>query len=302
VRASALALAAVVLAAGCGGSKSQEHPSGSSPTIKSILERPGPDVQIVPGTSDYAPGPVRFSFLVIRPNGAPVYTPTARVFVARSSDSAPFTTTVARLEPVGVPGSTLDSGDVTHLYVSHFAVPKAGTYLVVAEPIGGAGIQAAGEVDVRQRSASPALGSLAIRSRTPTLASTHGNLSALTTRVPPDRALLRYSVADSLAAHAPFVVTFATPKLCTSRTCGPVVDVVQSVARRFRDSGVRFIHVEVFKDNDPTKGYNRWMREWHLPTEPWTFLVGRDGRIGAKFEGSVSAGELAAAVRRRLAG
>ena len=79
------------------------------------------------------------------------------------------------------------------------------------------------------------------------------------------------------------------------------MDVVQRVARTFRGSGVRFIHIEVYRDNDPSKGYNRWMHEWRLPTEPWTFLVGRDGRIKAKFEGSVSTGELAAAVRRYLA-
>jgi hypothetical protein len=42
------------------------------------------------------------------------------------------------------------------------------------------------------------------------------------------------------------------------------------------------------------------MRQWHLRSEPWTFVVGRDGRIKATFEGSVSAGELEAAVRRYL--
>src|SRR6185369_3089148 len=97
---------------------------------------------------------------------------------------------------------------------------------------------------------------------TPTLASTHGAVSALTTRVPPDRALLRYSVAASLAEHKPFVVTFATPRFCTSRVCGPVVDVVEAVRRKLASSGVRFIHVEVYTDNNPTKGYNRWMRQW----------------------------------------
>jgi peroxiredoxin len=45
---------------------------------------------------------------------------------------------------------------------------------------------------------------------------------------------------------------------------------------------------------------NAYMREWGLPSEPWTFLVGADGRIKAKFEGSVSVDELAAAVRRSL--
>jgi hypothetical protein len=142
------------------------------------------------------------------------------------------------------------------------------------------------------------VGAKAPDSDTPTLADAPAG--SLTTRRPPDLGLLRYSVADSLAAHRPFVVTFATPKFCTSRTCGPVVDVVDAVRRRFASSGVRFIHVEVYTDNDPAKGYNRWMRQWRLRSEPWTFLVGRDGRVKAKFEGSVAEAELTAAVRRTL--
>ena len=126
-------------------------------------------------------------------------------------------------------------------------------------------------------------------------------LNALTTRIPPDRQLLRYSVADSIAAHNPFVVVFATPRFCTSRTCGPVVDVVDRARRSFARSGIRFIHVEIYKDNDPAKGDNKWVRQWRLPTEPWTFIVGRDGRIKAKFEGSLSVRELESAVRRFLA-
>ena len=97
------------------------------------------------------------------------------------------------------------------------------------------------------------------------------------------------------------MLVFATPKFCISRTCGPVVDVEDAVRQQFQGRGIRFIHVKVYNDNDPAKGYNRWMREWHLPTEPWTFLVGTDGLIKAKFEGSVSVGELASAVRHHLA-
>jgi glutathione peroxidase-family protein len=95
-------------------------------------------------------------------------------------------------------------------------------------------------------------------------------------------------------------VTFATPKFCSSRTCGPVVDVVEEVQRRVDDERVRFIHVEVFEGNDPAKGFNRWMREWNLPTEPWTFLVGADGRIVDRFEGTVSVAELEEAVSEKL--
>ena len=50
----------------------------------------------------------------------------------------------------------------------------------------------------------------------------------------------------------------------------------------------------------PSAGRNRWVSEWRLPSEPWVFLVGRDGRIRARFEGSVSAAELSAAVQRML--
>jgi hypothetical protein len=75
---------------------------------------------------------------------------------------------------------------------------------------------------------------------------------------------------------------------------------VEAVRKRFVARGVRFIHVEVFRDNNPQRGYDRWMRQWGLLSEPWVFVVGRDGRVKAKFEGSVSVAELAAAVGSKL--
>jgi hypothetical protein len=96
------------------------------------------------------------------------------------------------------------------------------------------------------------------------------------------------------------VLVFATPRFCESRTCGPVVDVVDAARRRFAGQSVRFIHVEIYQDNNPAKGQNRWVKEWELPSEPWTFLVGADGQIKAKFEGSVSLSELSAAIRSYL--
>jgi len=264
------------------------------------MTRPGEDVTVVAGDSDFAPGDVRFSFLVIRHDARPVDRPRALVWLARSRSARPFERATAAIEPIGPPGAGETAfGGVGRIYVVHLRVGKPGRYWLVAEPIG-ARIQALGILDVKARSDAAALGATAPRSATPTLASVHGAASKLTTRVPPDRALLRYSVADSLAAQKPFVVTFATPRYCTSRTCGPVVDVVDYVRRRFASTGIRFIHVEVYKDNRPPLGYNRWMRQWGLRTEPWTFVVGGDGRIKARFEGSVSTGELESAIRRFL--
>jgi hypothetical protein len=256
-------------------------------------------VALIPGTSDYAPGQIRLSFLVVDNRGRVISTPTARLWIARSRDAKPFARTIARLERVGVAGVPI-TDPVKAIYVGHVSVPAPGAYYVLARPIGGVRIGGLRELLVKNRSAAPPVGARAYASQTPTIVSTGGQMARLTTRVPPDRALVRYSVADSLAAHVPFVVTFATPRFCTSRTCGPVVDVVDRVRRRYAGSGIRFIHVEIYKDNDPRKGENRWVREWHLPSEPWTFLVGADGRIKAKFEGSVSVRELTQAVRLHL--
>jgi hypothetical protein len=300
VRASFAALALTALAAGCGSAaKLSERGAPRPGSLEALWRSSGQSVALIPGTSDYAPGKIRISFLVVDARGRVISTPTARLWIARSREEKPFGRTVARLERLGVAGVPNDE-PVKALYVGYLSVPAPGTYYVLARPIGEVRIGGLRELLVKSRSAAPGVGARAYPSQTPTIASTGGQLARLTTRVPPDRALVRYSVADSLAAHVPSVVTFATPRFCTSRTCGPVVDVVESVRRRFSRSGIRFIHVEIYKDNDPRKGENRWVREWHLPSEPWTFLVGADGRIKAKFEGSVSVRELTQAVRAHL--
>jgi hypothetical protein len=287
----------VLVASGC---ESKSAPP-SSASLGAILSRPGADVALVPGDSDFSAGPIRLSFLIIRRNGASVSRTTARVWVARSLDAKPFARTTARLEPIGVPGGSFGYNlSIPGLYVAHFSVPRAGQYRVLAEPLGGRPIQALGTLQIKRVTASPPIGSSARPSRTPTLANEHENAAKLTTRIPPDRALLRYSVAASLAAHKPFVLVFATPKFCESRTCGPVVDVTDAVRQRFSHTDTRFIHVEIYKNNDPSQGPNQWVKEWRLPSEPWTFLVGRDGRIKAKFEGSETVAELTGAVRRYL--
>jgi hypothetical protein len=255
---------------------------------------------LIPGTSDYSPGELRISFLVVDNRGRLIAPPRARFWIARSRTSKPFQQTVARLERVGVAGVS-KVADVPSLYVAHVRVKAPRTYYVLARPIGRVAIGGIREVLVRERAATPSVGSPAYASATPTLASAHGRAAKITTSVPPDRNLLRYSIAESLRAHVPFVVTFATPRYCSSRACGPVVDVIDQTRRRFANTtAIRFIHVEIYRDNDPRKGENRWVREWKLPSEPWTFLVGRDGRIKAKFEGSVSSRELALAIRRFL--
>jgi len=301
VRASLAALALLALTAGCGSSTSPSKRSAPTPgSLESLWRDSGESVSLIPGTSDYSPGLLRVSFLVVDPRGRVIAPPRARVWVARSMQAKPFVQAVARLESIGVPGVSTGA-DAKAIYVANVRVREPGTYYVLARPLGGkqriGGIR---ELLVRTRTATPPVGSRAYPSRTPTLATSGGRTAPLTTRVPPDVALLRTSVAQALAAHDPFVLTFATPRYCVSRTCGPVVDVVDHVRKRYARSRIRFIHVEIYKENNPAKGPNAWVRQWHLPGEPWTFLVGTDGRIKAKFEGSVSSRELDRAIQRFL--
>ncbi len=303
--AAALTVLSCLLVAGCGGSSGEsttpEAVPGGGETLEQLWREPGDDVAIIAGTTNHEPGDVRVSFLVVDAEGGVVTLPTARVWVAKALDAAPFLESSAKLERIGVPGGA--TADASHIYVATLPLPRAGTYWLLAEPEGGpTKVQALGNVVVAEEDPEPDVGDPAIPSENPTIESAGGDFSKLTTRTPPDESLLRYSVAESLRAKVPFVVTFATPKFCSSRTCGPVVDVVEEVARRFEGSDVRFIHVEVYEHNDPAKGYNQWLQEWKLDTEPWTFLVGRNGKIVDRYEGVVSVNELEQTVREKLGG
>jgi len=298
-----LALGSCVVAtlflAACGGSgdnaSSDETEPGGGMTLEELWRAPGDDVAVVPGSSSFEPGRVRVVFLVVDKEGQPVRLPTARVWVSRGLEGKPFLETTADLERIGVPGGA--EVDATHIYVAYVPIPKAGKYWYVAQPEGGPDpIQALGNIVVEKSIAAPGVGDPAPASETPTLASVGGDASQVTTRVPPDLTLVEHSVAETLREHKPFVVTFSTPKFCASRVCGPVVDVVEEVSKSFEGDDVRFIHVEVYKDNDPANGYNQWMGEWGLVTEPWTFVVGSNGKIASRFEGLVSVHELEDAV------
>jgi hypothetical protein len=304
--------AAALLALGClflgvmgSGSASGNSTTPAAPpagTLEALWRSGKTQAGVVPGSSDYQPGLNRVSFLIVDDRGKVITSPTADVLVATGLKAVPFERAVARSEPIGVPGGA--SAGIGSIYVVHVRLPKPWKYWLLVLPGGGAkGTTALANVVVGSKPEAPAVGAHALASNTPTLASTHGNLSQLTTATHPDRGLYRVSVAQALARHLPFVVTFATPKFCQSRTCGPVVDVVSAVAKKLASTPVRFIHVEIYKGNDPAKGFNRWVAgpgSWNLPNEPFTFVVDRRGIIRAKLSGAFSVGELERTIRDTL--
>jgi hypothetical protein len=128
---------------------------------------------------------------------------------------------------------------------------------------------------------------------TPTADDAGGDLSEITTRVPPDTQN-QVDFADALGEE-PVVLLFATPQFCQSRVCGPVVDVAEQVKEEHGEEA-EFIHMEIFKDNDPSKGVRPQVRAYHLPSEPWLFVIDRDGTIRTAIEGAFGVERLTEAV------
>jgi hypothetical protein len=116
------------------------------------------------------------------------------------------------------------------------------------------------------------------------------------------------TVTQALAAHKPFVVVFATPAFCQSRLCGPELDNVKAIQPDFAGR-VNFIHIEPYDldqsgslvtapDGGPKTAQSTI--DWNLLSEPWVFIVGADGKISDRFEGSASPDELRQAIQAAL--
>ena len=176
------------------------------------------------------------------------------------------------------------------------------TYQIMKED--GSPVDASGLFEVKATSSTPAIGSPAPASVTPTGAQVD-DLATISSSIVPDPDLYQISVHDALTAGKPTVVVFATPAFCVSATCGPQVAVISQVKESFGDQA-NFIHVEVFKDphliqgNRPTTGFVPSVEEWGLPTEPWTFVMDKDGLVRAKFEQFTTAEEIASALKELL--
>ena len=129
----------------------------------------------------------------------------------------------------------------------------------------------------------PRVGDQAPVIHTPTAADANGDLSKVTTRIPPDTQN-KVDFAD-VVGKEPIALLFATPQFCQSRVCGPVVDVAEQVKETYGDK-VNFIHMEIYNDNDPNKGVRPQVRAYHLPSEPWLFVIDSNGKIAGEVEGA----------------
>jgi hypothetical protein len=182
-----------------------------------------------------------------------------------------------------------------------FATPGTWTLEVSSRRPTGAFAVTRLPVKVVSRTSVPWIGDRAPASHNLTLRDV-ADVADIDSGVPPND-MHELSIADAIAQHHPALVVFATPAFCTSAVCGPEVKAVQAMQPAFRDRIV-FIHVEIYESYRPDPTQRRLtaaVREWRLQTEPWVFLIDRDGIISAAFEGPAATDELRVAAERMLA-
>ena len=148
------------------------------------------------------------------------------------------------------------------------------------------------------KSVVPAIGQHAPLSITKVL-SKEVPFADLTSDDEPDPRFYQQTIADAVTSGKPTVVIFATPDLCRTAVCGPVLKEMKQLSAGYDD--INFVHIEIY---EPVKKTNNELVpvesviEWHLPSEPWTFLVDAEGRIAARFEGYITADEVDLALTR----
>jgi len=193
-----------------------------------------------------------------------------------------------------------EATDVQGIYVAQVTFERPGTwgFEVLAKQRNGPVEVARFTVTVLEAPRTPTPGTPAPRSRN-LIASDVRDLRQIDTSDPPDPRLHQVRIAEAIAQGRPQVIVFATPKFCTRRICGPVVDVVRTLLPAYGDRVV-FTHQEIWQDAAAHEVFPT-VAEWGLQTEPWIFVVDGKGIVRAKFEGLTTAREIEAALRQVLA-
>jgi hypothetical protein len=310
--------AACLAAAGCGSGGGDDMPPATPEPSGRVEDFPaakgktladlrgtGPEGPVVaPAMSVLAPGRNRVAFALFDRARKQLSGARVAIYVAKADGSGARGPFVARSESLAVKPqfrsrqAASDPDAARGVYVTDIDLPRRGKYLFTAlARLDGRLLstnQLTMEVGGTLGRGIPAVGEPARIVHTPTRADVGGNLDLIDTRIPPLPSLHRVDFAD-VVGKRPVVLLFATPQLCQSRVCGPVVDIAAQVQARVKGSA-DFVHMEIYRDNTMERGFRPQVAAYRLPSEPWAFVVDAKGRIVARFEGAFSAGELERAV------
>ena len=272
--------------------QASDFPAADGKTLQKLADSIGGGPEMGLAGSVYRAGEEnRVAFGVIDSNAGFLYGKTA-LYIAKTPDSpakGPFPAPADVLiteAPYRSQQAATEADPFAAVYATHVKLGKPGTYSIMAVTlVDGKPTAAPGQLKVIDPSQDkiPAVGDMAPKVATDTVASAGGDVESIDTRRPTSD-MHDKSFAD-LVGKEPVALLFATPQLCQSRVCGPVVDEALQLKASYGRQ-IHFIHQEVYAGNDPNKGLRKPLQEFHLQSEPWLFVVGKDGRITDRLEGS----------------
>jgi hypothetical protein len=308
------------LLAGCGGdddssgdeappaAKAEDFPKPGGKSLAELLDQVGGSGPVLaPSGLELRTGTQRVGFALFTRSREQITDASVAVYTAPAGGGPAKGPYLARYESLSVKPqfesrqTASDPDAARSIYTAEIPFDKPGRYeLLGVARLGGKLVPATTPmpgVVVKKESGDPipAVGTRPPRIHTPTEAEVGGDVASIDTRLPPS-SMHDADFADVLGKE-PVVLLFATPQLCQSRVCGPVVDVAEQVKASFGDDA-EFIHMEVFRDNRIDKGIRPQMAAFHLRTEPWLFVVDRSGRVSTRIEGAFSERELEQAISK----
>jgi hypothetical protein len=291
---------------GATSSRASEFPATSGRTLQEVadgLDGAGPDVGLA--GSLFTPGSNRLAFGVIDRKSGFVYGKTA-VYIADGPDAkarGPFAAPADLLvtdPPYRSQTAASEEDNFAAIYEAQLPISRPGKKsILVATKVNGQLIGAPSQITVVDRGEDrlPRPGQTPPRITTDTVRAAGGNIKSIDTRLPPDD-MHDVDFADVIGTK-PVALLFATPALCASQVCGPVVDIALQLKASYGDR-MQFIHQEVYVDNQADKGLREPLRRFNLQTEPWLFVFDRRGRVTARLEGSFGFNAFEGAIKTAL--
>lgn len=191
-------------------------------------------------------------------------------------------------------GSAVNYSDYAIPYwVFYPEISQAGNYGIKADLIlqDGSLTEAQFAVAIQDEAFAPAVGDAGVPSESRTAFDAETIKAISSDFQNPDPELYTLTLAEALSNGRPTVVSFSTPSYCKTAFCAPVLETVKKVKQRY--PAFDYVHIEIFADfetleTDPT------VKEWQLQSEPWTYVLDKNGIVTARFGGPVSPMELEA--------
>jgi len=261
------------------------------------------DLVVAPTQQVFNEGKNRYGFGVFTVDHGNVSDADVAIYAAKPNGKAdgPYPATIHSLATppaFAAKTTTQDPDAAKYVYTTNVDMPGKGEWQILAmfrQDDGSYTYARVPSAVVGKFPDVPQPGDKAPMMHTPTTDDVGGDLTKIDTRQPPS-SMHDVDYADVLGKK-PVVLLFATPALCTSRVCGPVVDIAEEVKSE-RPDDADYIHMEIYNDNDPNKGLRPQVQAWGLKNEPYLFAIDRRGRIVDRLDGAFSANELRAAVRK----